>query len=113
MRITLKDGSVKEYTQPVSILEVARDLSEGLGRIASEGEVDGEAADLRTILDKDCTLNILTAKDEKGLAALRHSASHVMAQAIKRLYPEAKLAIVILILQSRLWQRIWRKSKLR
>ena len=93
MRITLKDGSVREYMQPVSILEVAKDLSEGLGRMACVGEVDGETADLRTILDKDCTLNILTAKDEKGLAALRHSASHVMAQAIKRLYPEAKLAI--------------------
>lgn len=93
MRITLKDGSVREYMQPVSILEVAKDLSEGLGRMACVGEVDGETADLRTILDKDCTLNILTAKDEKGLAALRHSASHAMAQAIKRLYPEAKLAI--------------------
>jgi len=93
MKITLKDGSVKEYAQPMSILDVAKDLSEGLGRMACVGEVNGETEDLRTVLDQDCALNILTAKDEKGLAALRHTASHVMAQAIKRLYPEAKLAI--------------------
>ena len=93
MKITLKDGSVKEYAQPMSILDVAKDLSEGLGRMACVGEVNGETADLRTILKEDCSLNILTAREEKGLAALRHSASHVMAQAVKRLYPEAKLAI--------------------
>ncbi len=93
MKITLKDGSVKEYAQPMSILDVAKDLSEGLGRMTCVGEVNGETADLRTILKEDCSLNILTARDEKGLAALRHSASHVMAQAVKRLYPEAKLAI--------------------
>lgn len=93
MKITLKDGSVKEYSQPMSIVDVAKDLSEGLGRMACVGEVNWETADLRTVLEEDCTLNILTARDEKGLAALRHSASHVMAQAVKRLYPEAKLAI--------------------
>lgn len=93
MKITLKDGSVKEYSQPMSIVDVAKDLSEGLGRMACVGEVNGETADLRTVLEEDCTLNILTARDEKGLAVLRHSASHVMAQAVKRLYPEAKLAI--------------------
>ncbi len=93
MKITLKDGSVKEYSQPMAIVDVAKDLSEGLGRVACVGEVNGETADLRTVLEEDCTLNILTARDEKGLAALRHSASHVMAQAVKRLYPEAKLAI--------------------
>ncbi|MGL5435392.1 MAG: threonine--tRNA ligase [Lachnospiraceae bacterium] len=93
MKITLKDGSVKEYDRPMSILEVARDLSEGLARMACVGEVNGETADLRTVLDQDCALNILTAKDEAGLAALRHSASHVMAQAVKRLYPDTKLAI--------------------
>ena len=93
MNITLKDGSIKEYDHPVTILEVAKDLSEGLARMACVGEVDGETCDLRTVLDHDCSLNILTARDEKGLAALRHSASHVMAQAVKRLYPEAKLAI--------------------
>ena len=93
MKITLKDGSVKEYESPVSILEAAKGLSEGLARMACAGEVDGERADLRTVLTKDCQLNILTARDEGGLATLRHSASHVMAQAVKRLYPSAKLAI--------------------
>lgn len=93
MKVTLKDGSVKEYAGPVSVLEVAKKLSEGLARMACAGEADGECVDLRTVLDQDCSLNILTAKDEKGLAALRHTASHVMAQAVKRLYPAAKLAI--------------------
>ena len=93
MKITLKDGSVKEYAQAMSVLDIASDISAGLARVACAGEVDGERVDLRTVVDKDCTLNILTAKDEDGLATLRHTASHVMAQAIKRLYPEAKLAI--------------------
>lgn len=93
MKVTLKDGSVKEYAQPMSVLDVAKDLSEGLARMACAGEADGECVDLRTMLDQDCSLNILTARDESGLAALRHTASHVMAQAVKRLYPSAKLAI--------------------
>ena len=93
MKITLKDGSVKEYQQPMAIIDIARDLSEGLARVACVGVVDGETKDLRTVLDHDCTLNICTANDPEGLAALRHSASHVMAQAIKRLYPSTKLAI--------------------
>ena len=93
MKITLKDGSVKEYAQPMSILDIAKDISEGLARVACVGVVDGETADLRTVLDKDCTLSICTSSDPEGLAALRHSASHVLAQAIKRLYPATKLAI--------------------
>lgn len=93
MKITLKDGSVKEYAQSMSILDIAKDLSEGLARVACAGIVDGEAEDLRTVIDKDCELNICTANDAEGLAALRHTTSHVMAQAIKRLYPEIKLAI--------------------
>lgn len=93
MKITLKDGSVKEYAQAMSVIDIAKDLSEGLVRVACAGEVDGEVVDLRTVLEQDCELNILTAKDEKGLAALRHTASHVMAQAVKRLYPNTKLAI--------------------
>ena len=93
MNVTLKDGSFKEYSQPMSVIDIAADISSGLARMACAGEIDGEAVDLRTMVDKDCSLNILTAKDEKGLAALRHTASHVMAQAVKRLYPDAKLAI--------------------
>ena len=93
MKITLKDGSVKEYDHAMTVLDIAQDISEGLARAACAGEVDGEVADLRTVVDKDCTLNILTAKDEKGLSVLRHTASHVMAQAVKRLYPNTRLAI--------------------
>ena len=93
MIIRLKDGSEKEYAQPMSVLDIAKDISEGLARMACVAEIDGEVKDLRTIVDKDCTLNIFTAKDPEGLAALRHTASHVMAQAIKRIWPETKLAI--------------------
>ena len=93
MKVTLKDGSVKEYAQAMSVIDIAKDLSEGLARVACAGEVDGEVVDLRTVVDHDAAVNILTAKDEKGLAALRHTASHVMAQAVKRLYPNTKLAI--------------------
>ncbi len=93
MKITLKDGSVKEYSQPMSVIDIASDISEGLARVACAGEVNGETVDLRTVLKEDCALNILTAKDEGGLSTLRHTASHVMAQAVKRLYPGAKLAI--------------------
>ncbi len=93
MKITLKDGSVKEYGSPMSVLDIAADISAGLARAACAGEVDGETVDLRTVVDRDCRLSILTAKDEHGLSTLRHTASHVLAQAVKRLYPEAKLAI--------------------
>ena len=93
MKVTLKDGSFKEYPQPMAVIDIAKDISEGLARMACVAEIDGEVKDLRTIVDKDCTLNIFTAKDPEGLAALRHTASHVMAQAIKRIWPETKLAI--------------------
>ena len=93
MKVTLKDGSVKEYAQERYLIDIAKDLSEGLARAACAGEVDGEVVDLRTVVDHDAAVNILTAKDEKGLAALRHTTSHVMAQAVKRLYPNTKLAI--------------------
>ena len=93
MKVTLKDGSVKEYAQPMAVIDIAKDLSDGLARVACTGEVNGEVVDLRTVVENDAEVNILTAKDEAGLAALRHTASHVMAQAVKRLYPNTKLAI--------------------
>lgn len=93
MKVTLKDGSVKEYAQPMAVIDIAKDISEGLARMACVAEINGEEADLRTVVDSDCQLNILTAKDAEGLSALRHTASHVMAQAIKRLWPDTKLAI--------------------
>ena len=93
MIITLKDGSQKEYSQSMSVIDIAKDISEGLARVACAGEVDGEVVDLRTVIDKDCNLNILTFQDEGGRGAFRHTTSHILAQAIKRLYPDAKLAI--------------------
>ena len=93
MKIILKDGSFKEYENSKSVIEIAADISEGLARVATAGEIDGEVVDLRTVVDKDCELNILTFNDEKGKGAFRHTASHIMAQAVKRLYPETKLAI--------------------
>ena len=93
MKITLKDGSVKEYGQSMAVIDVARDLSEGLARVATCAKVDGEVKDLRTVLDKDCELEILTFDSEEGKGAFNHTASHIMAQAVKRLYPETKLAI--------------------
>ena len=94
MKITLKDGSSKEYAQSMSVIDIAKDISEGLARVATAGEVDGEVVDLRTVIDKDCELNILTFNDEKGKGAFRHTTSHIMAQAIKRLYPDTKLASI-------------------
>ena len=93
MKITLKDGSVKEYGSAMSVIDIANDISEGLGRNACAGEVNGKVVDLRTVIDSDCELSILTFNDEEGKKAYRHTASHVLAEAVKRLYPEAKCAI--------------------
>jgi len=93
MKITLKDGSVKEYNEAKSIIDIAKDISEGLARVACAGEMNGELVDLRTVVDKDCALNIITATDPKALYVIRHTASHVLAEAVKRLYPEAKVTI--------------------
>lgn len=93
MKITLKDGSYKEYDKAMTVYEIAADISEGLARMACAGELDGKVVDLRTVVDQDCALSIMTFNDDAGKAAYRHTASHVLAQAVKRLYPEAKLAI--------------------
>ena len=93
MIITLKDGSKKEYGKPMTVLEIAADISEGLARAACAGELDGTTVDLRTEVNEDCSLNILTFQDEKGKDAYRHTTSHILAQAVKRLYPDAKCAI--------------------
>ena len=93
MKITLKDGSVKEYGESKSIYDIALDISEGLARAACCGRVNGEVADLRTVLDQDCELSICTANDPEGLATIRHTTSHVLAEAVKHLFPDAKLAI--------------------
>ncbi|MCR5702861.1 MAG: threonine--tRNA ligase [Lachnospiraceae bacterium] len=93
MKITLKDGSFKEYDGAMSVLDIAKDISEGLARNACAGEVDGKVVDLRTEISSDCTLNILTFNDDEGKKAFRHTAAHIMAQAVKRLYPDAKCTI--------------------
>ncbi|MDD7738578.1 MAG: threonine--tRNA ligase [Fusicatenibacter sp.] len=93
MKITLKDGSVKEYDHAMSVYEIAKDLSDGLARAACVGEVDGNLVDLRTVIDQDCTVSILTANDEAGLRTVRHTCSHVLAEAVKRLFPDAKITI--------------------
>ena len=93
MKITLKDGSVKEYAQAMSVYDIALDISEGLARAACAGEVNGKVVDLRTVVEDDCTLSILTANDAEGLRTLRHTTSHVMAEAVKNLFPNVKLAI--------------------
>ena len=93
MIITLKDGSQREYTEPKSIIDIAFDISEGLARAACAGELDGRIVDLRTVVEKDSSLNILTARDPEGLSAMRHTCSHVLAEAVKRMRPQAKLTI--------------------
>ena len=93
MKITLKDGSVKEYSEAKSVIDIAADISEGLARVACAGEVNGEVVDLRTVIDSDCELNIVRASDPEGLKVIRHTASHILAEAVKRLFPEAKVTI--------------------
>ena len=93
MKITLKDGSVKEYAEKLSVLQIAADISEGLARAACAGKVNGKVVDLRDEVCEDCELEILTFRDDEGKKAYRHTASHIMAQAVKRLYPDTKLAI--------------------
>ena len=94
IKIKLKDNSVLEVEESLSVLEIAKKISEGLARVATAAEIDGEVVDLRTIVNKDCSLNILTFEsDLNGKKAYWHTTSHIMAQAIKRLYPEIKLAI--------------------
>ena len=94
VKITLKDNSQREVDEGLTILEIAKKISEGLARVATVGEVNGEIKDLRTVINEDCKLNILTFENDlNGKKAYWHTTSHIMSQAIKRLYPEMKLAI--------------------
>ncbi|WP_291565090.1 MULTISPECIES: threonine--tRNA ligase [unclassified Clostridium] len=93
IKVTLKDGSIKEYENSLSVLDIAKDISEGLARVATAGFVDNKTVDLRYIVDKDCELSILTFNDEEGRNAFRHTTAHILAQAVKSLYPNSKLAI--------------------
>ncbi|MBU3161089.1 threonine--tRNA ligase [Clostridium frigoris] len=93
INLKLKDGSIKSYESELTVIEVARDISEGLARVACAGMVDGQTVDLRYKLTKDCELSILTFDSEEGKRAFRHTATHILAQAVKRLFPNTKLAI--------------------
>ena len=94
IKVTLKDGSIIEVEQGSSVLDVAKKISEGLARMATCGEVDGEVKDLRYVLEKDCSLNICTFESNlEGKKAYWHTTSHIMAQAVKRLFPDVKFAI--------------------
>ena len=93
MKVTLKNGEVKEFDSPLSVYEIAASLSAGLAKNACAAEIDGTPADLRTVVASDCALTILTFDDEGGRAAFHHTTSHILAQAVKRLFPETKLAI--------------------
>ena len=93
VKITLKDGSVREYENSMRAIDIASDISDGLARMACAAQIDGKTADLRTVVDHDCSVNFLTANDKEGLAVLRHTASHVLAEEVKNLYPDAKLTI--------------------
>ena len=93
INISLKDGSCKAYEDGITVLEVAENISAGLARVALAGEVDGKVVDLRYTLNQDCSLNILTFDLQGGKDAFRHTTSHILAQAVKRLFPEVKLAI--------------------
>ena len=93
INITLKDGTLKQYEAGITILEIAKDLSEGLARVACCGKINDEIVDLRNEINEDCRVEICTFDSPEGQKAFRHTAAHIMAQAVKRLYPEAKLAI--------------------
>lgn len=93
IKITLKDGLVKEFEAGISVLDIAKSISEGLARNACCGIVNGKVVDLRYIVNEDSELAICTFDSQEGKDALRHSVSHVLAYAVKRLYPNAKLAI--------------------
>ena len=93
VKVTLKDGSVLEFDAGTTVLQVAESISQGLARAAVAAEVNGEVVSLTTTLDTDCSLNILTFDADAGKKVYRHTTSHIMAQAVKRLFPDAKLAI--------------------
>ncbi len=93
IKITLKDGSIKEFDNAISVLDIAKSISEGLARNAYCGIVNGKVEDLRFVVDKDSTLEICTFDSQEGKDAFRHTASHVLAMAVKRLFPNVKLAI--------------------
>ncbi|MCM1113982.1 MAG: threonine--tRNA ligase [Clostridium sp.] len=93
IKITLKDGTAKEFEAPISAADITKEISMGLYRNACSCKINGDVKDLRTIIDSDCDFEVLTFDDEDGKKTFNHTASHIMAQAVKRLYPDVKLTI--------------------
>ena len=94
IKVTLKDGSIREVEEGISVIELAKSISEGLARVATCGKLNGKVVDLRTQIKEDCSLEILTFEsDLDGKKAYWHTTSHIMAQAVKRLFPDTKFAI--------------------
>lgn len=91
--VKLPDGSIKEYDSGITVEEIAYSIGKGLGRAAVAGKVDGELVDLGTRIEKDVELSIITLDSKEGLEIYRHTAAHIMAQAVKRIYGDVKLAI--------------------
>ena len=93
MKVTLKDGSVKEFSAPITAGDITKEISMGLYRNACSCKINGEVKDLRTVVDCDCDIEVLTFDNADGKKTFNHTASHIMAQAVKRLYPDVKLTI--------------------
>lgn len=91
--ITLPDGSVRHFDNPVSIMDVAMDIGPGLAKATIAGRVNGELMDASDLIENDATLAIITAKNDEGLEILRHSCAHLLGHAIKQLWPQTKMAI--------------------
>ncbi|HET8807718.1 MAG TPA: TGS domain-containing protein, partial [Methylophaga sp.] len=91
--ITLPDGSQRQFDHPVSIFDIANDIGAGLARAALAGKVNGKLVDTNHVVDNDANVAIITERDEEGLDIIRHSTSHLMAQAVKQLYPDAQVTI--------------------
>ena len=93
IKVTLKDGSVREFENELSVMDIAKSISEGLARAVVAASVNGKVVGLNHIVKEDCELNLFKFDDEEGKDVFRHTSAHILAQAIKRLYPEAKFAI--------------------
>lgn len=91
--ITLPDGSKREYDAPISVMGVAADIGPGLAKATLAGVVDGKEVDASFEITQDVSLSIITAKSEEGLEVIRHSTAHLLAQAVKQLFPEAQVTI--------------------
>ncbi|MEN5207473.1 threonine--tRNA ligase [Stenotrophomonas terrae] len=93
INITLPDGSVRQFENPVSVMDVAQSIGAGLAKATIAGAVDGVQVDASDVIDHDASLRIITAKDEEGVEIIRHSCAHLVGHAVKQLYPEAKMVI--------------------